>query len=346
AGPNGTLIGLGVAFSLVKILQKRFNFTYDVVVPNKNFLGGGSTPEDSLIGLINATRILFATWWIFIILLSAFYTANLTAFLTLSKFTLDIEDPEDLYKKNYRWMSPEGGSVQYTVQSFKNYGSDRDYLPFVEGGGVLVKESISIDHLMYSDYVNKAKEGVLEADRCTYVMAPKPFMTKQRAFAYPHGSYLKELFDTVLIHILQAGIIEFLKLRDLPSTKICPLDLQSKDRQLRNSDLLMTYLIILVGLAAATAVFIGEVAFKRYICKTKSEEQPVHKKGKFRRSRKGRRDGSKPPPYDSLFGNPKYNIDATSKSKIINGREYYVYTASNGDTRLIPVRTPSAFLYR
>ncbi|KOB73785.1 Ionotropic receptor, partial [Operophtera brumata] len=292
AGPNGTLIGLGVAFSLVKILQKRFNFTYDVVVPNKNFLG-------------DATRILFATWWIFIILLSAFYTANLTAFLTLSKFTLDIENPEDLYKKNYRWMSPEGGSVQYTVQKFKNYGSDRDYLPFVEGGGVLVKESISIDHLMYSDYVNKAKEGVLEADRCTYVMAPKPFMTKQRAFAYPHGSYLKELFDT------------------------------SKDRQLRNSDLLMTYLIILVGLAAATAVFIGE-----------SEEQPVHKKGKFRRSRKGRRDGSKPPPYDSLFGNPKYNIDAKSKSKIINGREYYVYTASNGDTRLIPVRTPSAFLYR
>lgn len=80
---------------------------------------------------------------------------------------------------------------------FKNYGSDIDYLSFVEGGGVLVKESISIDHIMYSDYVNKAKEGVLEADRCTYVIAPKPFMKRQRAFAYPHGSYLKQLFDTV-----------------------------------------------------------------------------------------------------------------------------------------------------
>lgn len=89
-----------------------------------------------------------------------------------------------------------------------------------------------------------------------------------------------------------------------------------------------------------------QVIFKRYISKTNSFDQPVPKKGKFKRSRKSKRDGSKPPPYDSLFGNPKYNINEASKSKIINGREYYVYNASNGDTRLIPVRTPSAFLYR
>lgn len=83
--------------------------------------------------------------------------------------------------------------------------------------------------------------------------------------------------------------------------------------------------------------------FKRYF--NKSENPSVPKKGKFKRDRKKQED-SKPPPYESLFGNPKYNINETSQSKIINGREYYVYNASNGDTRLIPVRTPSAFLYR
>lgn len=57
-------------------------------------------------------------------------------------------------------------------------------------------------------------------------------------------------------------MIKYLVHRDLPSTKICPLDLQSKDRKLRNGDLLMTYMIMITGLAAAAAVFIVEVLRK------------------------------------------------------------------------------------
>lgn len=72
----------------------------------------------------DTTRVLFATWWMFIILLSAFYTANLTAFLTLSKFTLDIEYPQDLLRKNYRWMAQEGGTVQYIVRDVSSYFSN------------------------------------------------------------------------------------------------------------------------------------------------------------------------------------------------------------------------------
>lgn len=63
------------------------------------------------------------------------------------------------------------------------------------------------------------------------------------------------------VSIVQAGIIDHLTHKDLPSTKICPLDLQSKDRQLRNSDLVMTYLIMVTGLCAAAAVFIGEASY-------------------------------------------------------------------------------------
>nr|AZB49414.1 ionotropic receptor 76b [Heortia vitessoides] len=478
---NGTLIGRGVAFVLVDILQKRFNFTYEVVVPGNNFELGGEQAEDSLIGLVNSsavdvaaaflpkivkylklvtfsvdldegvwmmmlkrpkesaagsgllapfnnavwylilvavlsygpcitllttlrsklvpdgepyisispsfwfvygafikqgtslapdantTRVLFTTWWIFIILLSAFYTANLTAFLTLSKFTLDIETPQDLYKKNYRWIATEGGAVQFVVNSpnedlyylsrmistgraeFRSMGSDYDFLPLVQGGAVLVKEQTAIDELMYGDYLQKAREGVAESDRCTYVVAPYSFMTKLRGFAYPKGSKLKKLFDYVLMFVLQAGIIDFLERRDLPSTKICPLDLQSKDRQLRNSDLMMTYMIMVVGLSAAVAIFIGELIIKRYLrVKITKHNKGKRKKAKFSNKPKFYNyDDSRPPPYEAIFGqNSKFKIKDSSKTKIINGREYLVIDAENGDTRLIPVRTPSAFLYR
>lgn len=57
-------------------------------------------------------------------------------------------------------------------------------------------------------------------------------------------------------------------------------------------------------------------------------------------------DDTRPPPYESLFGKKsKINFEST-RSEIINGREYYVIESSNGDKKLIPVRAPSSFLYR
>ncbi|KAG6455018.1 hypothetical protein O3G_MSEX008987 [Manduca sexta] len=307
----------------------------------------------------NTTRILFATWWIFIILLSAFYTANLTAFLTLSKFTLDIETTRDLYKKNYRWVSAEGSAVQYSVTNpnsdlyylnkminsgralFRNFRHNFEYLPMVKSGSVLVKEDLAIDHLMYNDYVQKTREGMSESDRCTYVVAPTAFMKRQRAFVYPLGSILENLFNPVLHYILQAGIIDFLKATDLPLTRICPLDLQSKDRQLRNTDLMMTYFIMAIGLAAALAVFIGELIIKRYSrvkIKTLKRKRP-------KRAKASKPDDSRPPPYESLFTKTQHSSRKSHK-QIINGREYYVYQNGVDGTRLVPVRAPSAFLYR
>ncbi|XP_068628204.1 glutamate receptor ionotropic, delta-2 [Battus philenor] len=480
---NGTLRGRGVAFSIVEILRQKFNFTFEVIVPEKNYEFGFDKPESSLVGLVNSskvdmaaaflpklvefnkmvtysndldegvwmmmlkrpkesaagsgllapfetyvwylilvavicygpcitlltrirsklvqdkegtiqmspsvwfvygsfikqgtnlapeantTRVLFATWWIFIILLSAFYTANLTAFLTLSKFTLDIENPKDLFKKSYRWVSTEGGAVQMAIRNpddelyylnkmvlngraqFYSLPRDEAYLPIVKGGAVLVKEQTAIDHLMYGDYQRKAREGVAEGDRCTYVVAPHSFMKRQRAFAYPNNTTLKTLFDTVITHLLQAGIVNFMEHRDLPSTKICPLDLQSKDRQLRNSDLLMTYVIMAVGIAAAAAVFIGELFIKRSL-RNKINDNGTKDKRRRKKSNKvrfmeQRYDDSRPPPYDSLFGGKsRYDITSKTQRKIINGREYFVMDTGNGGSRLIPVRTPSAFLYQ
>ncbi|CAB3228669.1 unnamed protein product [Arctia plantaginis] len=472
---NGTIVGVGVVFVIMNILSKKFNFTYEVVEPRRNYEFGGRNPEDSLIGLVNSskvdmvaallpsmiayreraalsidldqgvwvmmmkrpkesaagsgllapfndlvwylvlaavitfapcitfftrlrnkiieedegvlplspsfwfvysaflkqgtslapeantTRVLFVTWWLFMILLSAFYTANLTAFLTLSKFTLAIENPEDLLLKNYRWISAAGSSVEHFVQiegeelsylsvmvnsgraRFVSVRNNKELLESVKKDTVLVKEQTVIDHLMYNDYISK--KDVEESEKCTYVVAPNSFTRRQRSFAYPIGSPLKTLFDPVLTKIFESGIMKFLKDVDLPSTKICPLDLQSKDRKLRNSDLIMTYMVMGVGSGVALAVFAAEMLFKRYISV------------KIRKGKKGKKtskssktawthDDTRPPPYDSLFGKKsKINFENT-RPQIINGREYYVIESGNGDKKLIPVRAPSSFLYR
>lgn len=65
---------------------------------------------------LDSARLIFATWWIFIMILTSFYTANLTAFLTLSKFTLPIKRIEDIANNEYRWISSEGSAVEYIVK--------------------------------------------------------------------------------------------------------------------------------------------------------------------------------------------------------------------------------------
>lgn len=49
-------------------------------------------------------------------ILTSFYTANLTAFLTLSKFTLPIKRLEDIADNEYRWIASEGSAVEYIVK--------------------------------------------------------------------------------------------------------------------------------------------------------------------------------------------------------------------------------------
>lgn len=60
---------------------------------------------------LDSSRLLFATWWIFITILTAYYTANLTAFLTLSRFTLPINEPKDIAAKRSQLVVKKGGAI-------------------------------------------------------------------------------------------------------------------------------------------------------------------------------------------------------------------------------------------
>lgn len=61
---------------------------------------------------------------------------------------------------------------------------------------------------------------------------------------------------------MEAGIVKYKMRYDLPGNEICPLNLQSKERKLRNSDLSMTYMLAGAGLVLATIALIIEVIWK------------------------------------------------------------------------------------
>lgn len=50
---NGTRVGRGVSFQIIGFLQEKFNFTYDVVVPQDNIIGSTADLDRSLIEMVN-----------------------------------------------------------------------------------------------------------------------------------------------------------------------------------------------------------------------------------------------------------------------------------------------------
>ncbi|XP_014477402.1 PREDICTED: glutamate receptor ionotropic, delta-2 [Dinoponera quadriceps] len=339
----------------------------------------------SIIATTDSTRILFATWWIFILILTSFYTANLTAFLTRPQFTLPINSLNDIVRKGYRWVAHKGRTIEYLISQYHpdeltplnstrwkgHYISAHEYpvraiLNAVDKDKLFLAETHYLQTLIFEDYVNKTRLRLEHQKKCTYVIMPNTILVTSRAFAFPIGSSLEAPINKELMALVEAGIIRRAKLRDLPLAEVCPVDLRSTERQLTNSDLSLTYKVVAGGYVIAAVVFLVELTircttncYKRRktigkccdfsCCKSKRRQPKAAAtpelvyitKNRFFDSRNSLQKRSVRP----LYQNVPHNI-VQGKRHFINGRDYYVVIDRGGDQRLIPIRTPSAFLFQ
>ncbi|XP_055902699.1 glutamate receptor 1 [Eupeodes corollae] len=248
------------------------------------FVYGALMKQGSTLSPIaDSTRLLFATWWIFITILTSFYTANLTAFLTLSKFTLPFNTVNDILAKQKHFVTPRGGGIEYSIKNTneslsilsnmvlnnratftENENDTVTLTTFVEKYGyVFVRDRPAINHLLYLDYrYRKLISADNEKIHCPFAMAKEPFLKKKRAFAYPFQSNLSTLFDPELLNLVESGIIKHLLAKGLPNAEICPQDLGGTERQLQNGDLMMTYYIMIAGFVTSIVVFTTEMLFR------------------------------------------------------------------------------------
>jgi hypothetical protein len=60
--------------------------------------------------------------------------------------------------------------------------------------------------------------------------------------------------------LVETGIVKHLLKQGMPPTEICPLNLRSTERQLRNGDLFTTYMVVVIGFISAIVAFVGEVS--------------------------------------------------------------------------------------
>ncbi|KAK9300374.1 hypothetical protein QLX08_006915 [Tetragonisca angustula] len=325
----------------------------------------------NIVATTDSTRMLFATWWIFILILTSFYTANLTAFLTKPQFTLSISSLQDIVKKGYSWVTYEGRTIDFllsqnhqnelsilnatkTSKNFEYHESSKDILQLVSTKRLFLAETHYLQTLIFEDYVNKTRQRLDHNLRCTYVIMPGSILTTSRAFGFPLNSTLGKNINLMLLKLLETGIINQRKKEDLPLAEICPVDLRSSERQLRNTDLLLTYKVVVAGYTIAAIIFLFELIYafisyrmqnsKRRVCLSCCA--PKAKAQNFSNSNFPAQNClmlKRSPP--AIYQYPD-NVLMQRKQQLINGRNYYVVTNPYGDRKLIPIGTPSAFLFQ
>lgn len=217
---------------------------------------------------------------------------------------------------------------------------------------VYIRDRPAIDHLIYNDYrFRKSISLDDEKIQCPFAVSKTPFLTRRRAFAYPINSTWSVLFDQELLHLVESGIIKYIVSEGLPKAEICPQNLGGTERQLRNSDLLMTYMVMIAGFCTGFAVFVSELIF-RHLNNRNATKQNSFVENLNQSKNAFLPNFSPPPPYASLFSknkNPFLSRDFSEKDiprKTINGRNYMVVKGNNNETRLIPMRTPSAAIFQ
>ncbi|XP_063708736.1 glutamate receptor ionotropic, delta-2 [Culicoides brevitarsis] len=319
----------------------------------------------------DSTRILFATWWIFITILTSFYTANLTAFLTLSRFTLPFNTVEDIVQKDQRFVSKRGGGIEYSI---KNQNEElnilqklvnRDYAYNTMNDTEILRDRVekkhylyirdrpAMDHLRYEDYkYRKTKSKSEEKKHCPFAVAKEPLLRRGRAFAYPLGTKWHSIFDPELLSLVEGGIVKYMTMDNLPKAEICPQQLTSTERQLRNNDLMTTYYVMLAGFLTSFVVFVTEFFFKCCNERIFNRDQTI----KIQNLQPTvstwatKTSGYSPPPSYSSLLDRIHNTKASEGlsdglRQIINGREYKIVTDITGNKQLIPLRVPSAALF-
>lgn len=328
----------------------------------------------NIIALTDSTRMLFATWWIFILILTSFYTANLTAFLTRPQFTLSISSLEDIVHKEYNWITYKGRIVDFLLSQnqqndlsllniskqqgkgiFKYYEPSRPILELVSTKRLFLEETHYLESLIFKDYVNKTRDHLEHNLRCTYVIMPGNILVTSRAFGFSHGSTIEKHINKMLLRLRETGITQFKKKEDLPLAEICPVDLRSTERQLRNTDLLLTYKVVIGGYTIATIIFLFELIYACISYRLQNSRKKICLpccviKEKIQNSLNNNFSNEKciimlKKSSPIIYQNHE-NVLIQGKRQFINGRSYYVITNPVGDRKLIPIRTPSAFLFQ
>uniref|UniRef100_A0A672JLA2 Glutamate receptor n=1 Tax=Salarias fasciatus TaxID=181472 RepID=A0A672JLA2_SALFA len=249
--------------------------------------------SDSILGSV-ALRIVMGSWWLFTLIVCSSYTANLAAYLTVSRMDNAVRSFQDLSKQADMVYGTVRESAVYEYFRAKGTNPLEQDSTFAELWKIVNKNN-GFDHSVSSpsEGIKKAKResyaflwdmavveyAALTDDDCTLTIAGNSMSTRGYGIALQHGSPYRDLFSQKILELQEKGDLDILKQKWWPKKGRCDLqshaDAQPEGRALRLHSFAGVFCILAAGLLLALLVAALETWWNSNHCR---REQPKEDK--------------------------------------------------------------------
>ncbi|XP_072546031.1 glutamate receptor ionotropic, delta-1 isoform X2 [Salminus brasiliensis] len=220
-----------------------------------------------------ALRIAMGSWWLFTLIVCSSYTANLAAYLTVSRMDNAVRTFQDLAKQAdlsygtvkesavYEYFRVKGTNPLEQDSTYaelwrtinKNQGQDNSVGTPAEGIRKAKRESYAfLWDMAVVEY------AALTDDECTLTVTGNSMSTKGYGLALQHGSPYRDLFSQKILELQEKGDLDILKQKWWPRKGRCDLDrgaeAQTEGRALRLHSFAGVFCILAAGLLLACLV--------------------------------------------------------------------------------------------
>ncbi|KAF1389257.1 hypothetical protein PFLUV_G00071570 [Perca fluviatilis] len=202
---------------------------------------GGEVPYTTL-----ATRMMMGIWWMFALIVISSYTANLAAFLTISRIENSIQSLQDLSKQTelpYGTVLDSAVYDQVRSKSMNPFERDPMYSQMwrminrTGGGDNNVEESKEgIRKVKYGRFGFVWDAAVLEYvanndEDCSFYTVSSTAPDRGYGIAMQHGSPYRDIFSQRILELQQNGDMDILKVKWWPKDSPCDLYSSVQTRQ-------------------------------------------------------------------------------------------------------------------
>ncbi|KAM8924393.1 glutamate receptor ionotropic, delta-1 [Pelodytes ibericus] len=248
---------------------------------------GGESVANSV-----AMRIVMGSWWLFTLIVCSSYTANLAAFLTVSRMDNPIRTFQDLAKQMDLSYGTVKDSSVYEYFKAKGTNTLEQDSTFAEMWRTISKNN-GADNCVSnpSEGIRKAKKGnyaflwdvtvveyaALTDDECSVTVIGNSISSKGYGIALQHGSPYRDIFSQRILEFQDTGYLDVLKQKWWPRMGRCDLDshnnAQTDGKALKLHSFAGVFCILAIGLLLACLVAALELWWNSNRCRQESPKE-------------------------------------------------------------------------
>lgn len=248
---------------------------------------GGESTANSV-----AMRIVMGSWWLFTLIVCSSYTANLAAFLTVSRMDNPIRTFQDLAKQIdlsygtvrdssvYEYFKAKGTNPLEQDSTFselwrtisKNNGADNCVATPSEG----IRKA-KRGHYAFLWDVTVVEYAALTDDDCSVTVIGNSISSKGYGIALQHGSPYRDIFSQRILELQDTGDLDVLKQKWWPRMGRCDLNshenAQTDGKALKLHSFAGVFCILAIGLLLACLVAALELWWNSNRCRPESPKE-------------------------------------------------------------------------